>query len=139
MVDTTFRTPIKQVESEPEIMPKRADSKPSVETESFLGYETENSPYLSKYYDVENVWSDPSAGFKEDFDFINNYFKDKINKGEMTDSIEAVKDKMKWIEKLANIDKNERIVMKIEKTKAFIRFLKETDQIKVNGAKYAIK
>lgn len=139
MVDTTFRQPVKQNEVKPEVMPKRADSKGDIDTGSFLGYEVENAPYLSKYYDVENVWSDPSAGFKEDFEFINSYFKEKINKGEMADTVEAVKDKIKWIEKLANIDKNERIVMKIEKTKAFIRFLKETDQIKVNGTKYAIK
>lgn len=139
MVEVAFRKPVTQTKTTPEAMPSRADSTPSTETGSFLGYEVENSPYLSKYYDVENVWSDPSAGFKEDFEFINGYFKEKINKGEMADTIEAVKDKMKWIEKLANIDKNERTVMKIEKTKAFIRFLKETDQIKVNGTKYAIK
>ena len=79
------------------------------------------------------------AGFKEDFDVISSYFKDKINQGEMSDSIESVNEKLKWIEKMANIDKTERTVMKIEKIKAFVKFLKETDQIKVNGAKYAIK
>jgi hypothetical protein len=79
------------------------------------------------------------AGFKEDFDVIDSYFKDKINHGEMEDTVEAVKEKLKWIEKMVNIDKTERTVMKIEKIKAFIRFLKETDLIKVNGAKYATR
>ena len=140
MVDTVFRTPSKAVEVAPEIMPERADSKPSVESDSFLGYEMEtHQPYLSEYFDVRETWNEPLAGFKEDFEVINSYFKDKINKGEMVDTVEAVKDKLKWIEKMANIDKTERTVMKIEKIKAFVKFLKETDNININGAKYAIK
>lgn len=140
MVDTTFRTPIKAVEETPEIMPERADSKPSLDNESFLGYEMETQkPYLSEYFNVQETWNEPLAGFKEDFDVIDSYFKDKINHGEMEDTVEAVKEKLKWIEKMVNIDKTERTVMKIEKIKAFIRFLKETDLIKVNGAKYATR
>ena len=139
-MDTVFRQPVKPVEEKPEVMPERADSKVELKTESFLGYEMEtHKPYLSKYFGVEETWNEPMAGFKEDFDVISSYFKDKINQGEMSDSIESVNEKLKWIEKMANIDKTERTVMKIEKIKAFVKFLKETDQIKVNGAKYAIK
>jgi cystathionine beta-lyase family protein involved in aluminum resistance len=139
-MDTVFRQATKTVEDKPEVMPKRADTNADLNNESFLGYEMETKkPYLSEYFGVQETWNEPLAGFKEDFEVIESYFKDKINHGEMEDTIEAVKEKLKWIEKMANIDKTERTVMKIEKIKAFVKFLKETDQIKVNGAKYAIK
>lgn len=100
----------------------------------FTDYESVHKhPYLVDHFELGDRWRD---GFEKEINNIEDYFKSKIELGELKNDTEAVKDKLKGIYKLCNIDKNERATMQIEKLSAYIEFLKKTDHIKLNHAKY---
>lgn len=103
----------------------------------FTAYEGEHKhPYLVDHFKLGDRWADELGGFQTEIDTIEGYFKDKIGQGEMINSVDAVREKMKGIYKLCGIDKTERTTMQIEKLAAYIEFLKKTDHIKLNNSKY---
>jgi hypothetical protein len=93
-------------------------------------------PFIVDYFKLGDRWADELGGFSEEVKSIEGYFTDKINKGEMINDTEAVREKLKGIYKLCNIDKTERTTMQIEKLAAYIDFLRKTDDIKLNHQKY---
>jgi len=103
----------------------------------FTSYrEIKHQPFLVDHYKLGDAWKDKLGGFTEEVDFIEGYFKDKIEQGEMKNETKAVKDEIGKIYKLNKIDKNERTTMQIEKLAAYIKFLKETDKIEMLRYKY---
>ena len=93
-------------------------------------------PFLVDYYKLGDTWQDKLGGFEQEVDFIEGYFKDKIEQGEMQNDTQVVKDEIKKIYRLVGIDKSERTTMQIEKLSAYIKFLKETDKIELLRYKY---
>jgi len=73
------------------------------------------------------------------FKTIEEYFKDKIEHGEIENSVEAVKSLLQKYEKTLGIEKSERNVVKIEKMVAYVKFKKEVDEIARNNFKYGRK
>jgi hypothetical protein len=103
----------------------------------FTDYQKEhNHPFLVDHFELGDSWQDKYGGFEEEIDTIEGYFRGKIEHGQMQNDTEAVKEQFKKIYKLCNIDKTERVTMQIEKLAAYIKFLKETDDIKMNHYKY---
>jgi hypothetical protein len=124
-----------QSELKADIQPHTFESDEEV---PFTDYQKQHHhPFLVDHFNLGDSWADKFGGFKDEIDTIEGYFKSMIEKGEMKNEVDAVKEKFKEIYKLCKIDKTERITMQIEKLAAYIRFLIETDDIKLNHNKYA--
>lgn len=103
----------------------------------FTDYEKQyKRPYIADHFKLGDKWSDELGGFEQEVKSINEYFAEKINHGEMKNDTETVREKLKGIYKLCNIDRTERTTMQIEKLAAYIDFLRKTDNIKLNNQKY---
>lgn len=103
----------------------------------FTEYEREHKyPFLVDYFKLGDSWKDKMGGFEKEIDFIEGYFKDKIEQGQMQNDTNIVKDEINKIYKLNKIDKSERTTMQIERLAAYIKFLKDTDQIELNRYRY---
>ena len=102
------------------------DSQPEFST-----YENDHKdPFLVEHFDLGKLWKEKDGGFKEEVDEINSYFEEKINKFEISDSIDAVKAEInKWI-KLHDLKHETRKVKILETLQAYVKFLKKTDSIK---------
>jgi len=104
----------------------------------FTEYQKQHhKPFVADHFKLGDRWADEIGGFNTEVTSIEGYFKDKIEKGEMVNTTEAVREKLKGIYKLCNIDKTERTTMQIEKLAAYIDFLRKTDDIKLNHHKYS--
>ena len=143
MTDTVFRSKVTQTEVVPEAQKvvKRTDKFEEQKLSNeipYTDYEKFNHhPYLVDHFKLGDTWRDKIGGFEKEITNIEEYFRERINHGQMQNTTEAVKDTIKKIYKLCKIDKNERITMQIEKLSAYIEFLKKTDDIKLKHYKYA--
>lgn len=139
MGDTTFRTK-SEAKVSPEVVP--AGKEPNRGTEvaeevPYLDYERENNhPHSVDYFGLGDTWEDPAGGFPEEISLIEEYLADQISKGELANSTKAVKRELRRLEKINNVNNEERPIVKIETLAAYIRFLMETDKIKFNLRRY---
>jgi hypothetical protein len=138
MTDTTFRTP-SPVSSPAE--PPKGNNSPTTQDSKievpYMDYETEHGkPYLVDYFNLGPRWQDDMGGFPTEVATIESYFQDQISRGELPNSIEAVKTAIKKIEKITNVPKEERTVMKVETLAHYVEFLMKCDKTKFNLRRY---
>jgi len=132
MSDTVFRTkvePTSQV-STPDVA-KEASNTGNHDIEvPFMDYEAEHAkPFSVDYFNLGDTWQDPNGGFETEVTMIERYLQDKIKSGEIANSLTAVKEALKGVEKITNMKKEERPVVKISVIANYMRFLMDNDKI----------
>lgn len=101
----------------------------------YTDYQNVNKkPYVVDYLELGDQYEE--AGYKEEIDAINDYFKTAVEQGYLENKTEAIKHRLKNIEKMAGVDKSERMVVRVAKIKAYTDFLKETRNIEKLIQKY---
>lgn len=139
MAETVFREKT-EVETKPEVSPEGKEPTRGTEVKEevpYLDYEKEhNHPHSVDYFQLGDTWEDPVGGFPEEISVIEEYLEKKIKEGEIANSVSAIREKLKSIEKMTNLKKEERPLVKIETMAAYIKFLMETDKIKYNLRRY---
>jgi len=139
MADTVFRKK-SEITSQPEVSPEGKEPTRGSEAQEevpYLDYEREhNHPHSVDYFNLGDTWEDPEGGFPKEISVIEEYLQDRINKGELANSVNSVKEELKRLEKINNISKEERAVVKIGTLTAYVKFLMETDKIKFNIRRY---
>ena len=143
MADLVVRT------RQPKIVPKteaeiKKELGPEVAVEKILDveppytdYQTiKHKPYMVDYFKLDGNWEDKTGGFKQEIEALEAYVRERIEQGQLDNTIDAVKGFFKKVEKMSQADQTERVTMRISKMAAYIKFLKETDDIKLNYVKY---
>lgn len=106
----------------------------------YLDYMNDNAkPYVADHYRLGDNWDDPYGGFPVEISTIEGYLRGRIQNGEIANSTSAVKEELKKLEKMTNVSKEERPLIKIETLAAYVRFLQKTNDIKSNLRKYGTK
>lgn len=144
MSDVVVRTK-REITEEPTVLPKPpeqdiASGKKDLEDKiepPFSDYQLiKHKPYTVDYFNIGQFWEDKVGGFKPEIEQIEGYIIDRIKQGQIDNSISAVKEFYKKMEKLSGVDKTERTVIRIAKMAAYIKFLKSTDDITLSNIKY---
>ncbi len=137
--NTSFRS---AQTSTPVSIPKTVDNKDiKVSGESdievpFLDYRSEHKrPFCADFFDLGDIGND--SIYDDDIGQIEGYLKDLIDRGKMPNDTKMAKEKLKQMEKMIGYDKTERTVVKMAKLSAYVKFLKETDEIESQSNKYA--
>ena len=134
--NVTFReAPQETTSTEPT---KKVDTPQEPKTQSidvdvpFTAYEaTNHHPFSADYFELGDHWME-----YEEVPQIEDYLKELVDKGTIANTQEAIKEKMRQIEKMVNIDKTERQVVRIAKIAAYVKFLKEASAIERSNSKY---
>ena len=138
MAEVTFRTAQTPREQHAEpITPaeEKVTTGTGKEDVPFLDYRRFNhKPFMADYYGIENIWDVDSTITKE-VETVEDYLKGQVEVGELKNDTEAVKKKIKKLEKMANIDDTERTSDKMRKLVAFINYQKELERIKYVSTK----
>lgn len=99
----------------------------------YTSYEVDHQrPFIADHYEL----GDQHKAFESEIKEIEGYFKDKAEHGKIANDTKTIRDLISKYEKMANIGKEERTVMRVAKLAAFIRFMRESDNIDLNGEKY---
>ena len=93
--------------------------------------------FLTDYFKLGTQWRDADAVFNEDLHKIDVYFTDMIQSGEIANSKSAVLNELKKMEKLNNLMKEERSVVKLEVLGNYAEFLMKNTKLKSNLRRYA--
>jgi len=137
---TVFRTNVEQ--PKPEVLPEgkepdRAGDEGEPEVVPYLDYEREHGhPYSVDYFKLGDTWEDPTGGFPKELSIIEEYMQEKIESGELANSVKAIEEEYKNLEKVTGVKKEERPVVKIETIAAYIEFLMKTAKTKYNLRRY---
>lgn len=141
MANDAFRTKVEPTKSEAETPVKIGDKAGTQDVKievPYTEYEHMNHhPYVVDHFKLGDSWKEKLGGFEKEVGVIEDYFKGEIDKGQLKNEVEAVKEKLSKIYKLCGIDKTERVTMQIEKLSAYLEFLKKTDNINLNHEKYS--
>lgn len=125
----------------PEVIPTGKETTRGGEVEiepPYLDYVKESSkPYLAEYFGLGDTWNDRQGGFPEEIEAIEGYVREKIESGDIANSINAVKELIKGLEKMNNLTKEERAVVKIEVLANYIEFMNKNAEVKKNLRRYA--
>jgi len=140
MTDVVFRGMDTPAQGETAPMPKvshEATTQLTIDVEPpFTNYRGEkDQSYIAKYLGIEEGWNDKNVYGKE-IDEIEQYFKDKIGRGDIDNTTEAVKETLKKYEKEIGYDKTERMVVKVQKLIAYLSFRRVVDEIERNSKIY---
>ena len=101
----------------------------------FLDYRSEHkTPFCADFFDLGEHGSNEI--YNDDIGVIEEYLKDQVNSGKMQNDTKMARDKLKQMEKMVGYDKTERTIVKMAKLAAYVKFLKETDEIESQSRKY---
>jgi hypothetical protein len=96
-------------------------------------YESEHKkPFIADHYELGNSYTE----FSDEISEIEGFFKDRADRGIISNDTKTVKDLISKYEKMANIGKEERKVVKIAKLAAYVKFLQQTKEIEKMVEKY---
>jgi len=137
MADTTFRTARTQSEiTKTTQAPANVDKSSTAERTTdevpvpYLDYKnTKKKPFTAEYFELGNFWDDKDGGFENELSIIEDYMYHLIGDGQLGNSTEAVREKIKALEKQAGIKKYDTTINRISKVAAFTKFLKETEKL----------
>jgi hypothetical protein len=135
MADTVFRSKTdNQNTKEPEIKastPGMADvthvETPYLDTPNFL----------DSYFGIGTEWHDQDASFYPEISKIDGFIKEKINAGEVGNNQSDVKEFLRGLLKLNNLQKESRSVVKLEVLANYVDFLSKNSKLKSNLKRYA--
>ena len=103
----------------------------------YLDYRQNNGqPFSVSFFNLGDNWNDPSGGFGEEVGVIEDYFRERIESGDLANSVNAVKNELKSYEKVIGVKNEERTVLRVGKIAAYIKFLSETKDIDKYLRKY---
>lgn len=92
--------------------------------------------FLEEYFKLGIQWRDADAVFNEDLHKIDIYLSDMIQSGEIANSKSAVLNELKKMEKMNNLTKEERSVVKLEVMGNYAEFLMKNTKLKSNLRRY---
>ncbi|NCN26005.1 hypothetical protein GW915_00365 [bacterium] len=141
MSDTIFRTKTETpVQAEPTVPAKAVGPTPSVTAVEvpYTSYAAAHAtPFVVDYFELGDLWNDPSGGFPKEVSTLEEYFTKKIESGELENSTSAIKNKLKEIERLSNMNKDARKVLRVGTAAAYVKFLMDSEDIKFNVRRYS--
>ncbi len=132
MADNTFRV----ADETPQDAPPPSGTTPTsggevVADVPYLDYhQAKGHPFVADHYQLGDTWSDPTGGFPTQVEELEGYIEGKIKSGEIGNSANAVKNLLKSLERVTNMDKESRAVVKLETLSAYVEFLRKTDKKK---------
>lgn len=99
--------------TEPEKVPQPTNaSQPGANVEvPYTSYSSEkNHPFTVDYFGLGDTWNSYEGGFPKEISLLEDYLSEQISSGEIANSIGAVKERLKQMEKVNNIGKEERTI-----------------------------
>ncbi len=94
-------------------------------------------PYAVDYFELGRYW-DHGELYNKEIGSIETYMSHLVETGEINNTLKAVKDKMKKIEKMININSEDRKASRVGRVAAYMEFLIKADGIKRDSAKYGM-
>jgi hypothetical protein len=102
---------------------------------AFTLYESaKNKSFIAEYLGLGDDFN--QEAYEKEIDGIEDYFKHKVEVGDMENTTDAVESLLKKAEKELKLEDSERMVVKIQKLLAYFNFKAEVEEVTRNNFKY---
>lgn len=135
MSDTVFRQQVAPEAEQPLPEGKDAPSQPIVNDVPVPYLDASN--FLEEYFNIGTEWKDHDASFYKELEGIDSYLKTKIESKELPNDQVAIRNELKKMERLNNLNKEQRSVIRLEVLANYVEFMKKNDNLKSNLKRYA--
>lgn len=139
MSDTTFR----EKQTTPTGVEPKAEAKISTQGSTttieppFLDYSREHGqPFVVEHFQLGDRWNDSSGGFFPEVTAIESYLAEQVTNREVENSLKAIKKRIKEIEKVTGMDKEDRKIIKLEVMADYVKFLMKKSDTYKNITRY---
>lgn len=130
MADSITRTSITQEAPPPSGKAATNGGEVNVEV-PYLDYEDAHGrPFVADNYQLGDTWGMPNGGFPEEVAKIEEFIENQINDGEIANDVNDIRQLLRSLEKMTNVDKESRPLIKIQTVAAYVDFLNKTKGIK---------
>lgn len=103
----------------------------------FLDYSREHGqPFVVDHFKLGDRWQDSPGGFSPEVTAIENYLEKQVLDKEIENSLPAIQKRIKEIEKVVGVDKEDRVVVKLEVMSEYVKFLMKKSDIYKNITRY---
>lgn len=111
----------------------------STEVEApYSEYEAKHGkPYSVDYFDLGSYW-DHADLYTKEIGTIQTYIDHLVHTGQVNNTLEAVRAKLKSVEKMIHSDPTDRKANRVALMAAHFEFLAKADEIKKNSARYGM-
>lgn len=143
MTETVFRTretPEQAATQGPQEPADKSHTPLTTDVEPpYLDYSKQKGhSYILDHFNLgEEVYD--SRVFETEVETLEGYLEHQINKGELNNTIEAVKNEIKRIEKLSNAKQDANEIMRLDLVSEYAKFILASENIKLQHAKYRIR
>lgn len=93
--------------------------------------------FLDEYFGIGKEWKDHDASMYPEIKKIDEYLTAKIRNGEVANDQKAIKQMLKDMEKLTDLKKESRSVVRLEVLANYVEFLSKNENLKSNLKRYA--
>jgi hypothetical protein len=102
---------------------------------AFTLYESaKNQSFIAEYLGLTGDGN--KEVYENEIQTIENYFKEKVKRGDIENTTDAVKSVLKKAEKDLKFEEEDRTVVKVEKLVAYLKFKLEVEDIMEKNRKY---
>lgn len=103
----------------------------------FTDYAREHGqPYTVDLFSLGEHWTDGIGGFTNEVGAIENYLSELVNNRELGNDLTSIKKRIKEIEKVTGVDKEDRTTVKLEIIAEYVKFLMKKSDIHKNITRY---
>ena len=103
----------------------------------FTDYSREHGkPFTVDLFSLGENWTDGIGGFQKEVGSIENYLMEQIENREIDNNLSAIKRRIKEIEKITGVDKEDRTTVKLEVIAEYMKFLSKKSDIHKNITRY---
>lgn len=103
----------------------------------FIGYEMDNGvPYMVDYLGIRDTYKQDPEAYSE-VEAIGEYLNNLVTTGQIDNSTNAVKEKLKQLEKLSGVDKTERVTMRLTRLAEYANFENKVNEAKRSSSKWS--
>lgn len=147
MSDTVFRSAgVPETSPQPEAKAPTDTKIPVLESKvqpPFTDYEKQTGkPFVLEHYGLGTLVNRgdiyDSSVFSTEVQNINSYINHQIEKGEVSNTVDGVKNELKRIEKMINVKPDARASMRIQLVAEYAAFLLKSEGIKLKSFKYGL-
>ena len=138
MSETTFREKVEPaVEPDIKVAAPVSISVTNIEV-PYLDYENEHGkPYTVEHFNLGERWGDRDGGYRDQVTIIESYLQQQATDREIDNSLKGVKNRLKEIEKITGMDKEDRMAIKVDVIAEYLKFLSKRRDIEKNIRRYS--
>lgn len=101
-----------------------------MDSDLFMTYSLDHDvPFVADYYGIGNMLAYKDLSYKQEVDTIDNYLVDEVKSKRLDNNTNAIKTRLKQLEKIAGIDSLAPTSIRVKQLAAYAEYMKKLSDL----------